>query len=62
MKSNTKIFLFAKMFLFCIGYVIIKDSKDVKVYSVNPSYLIFAKMNGYFEEINGNKYLILKQK
>ena len=25
----------------------------------NPSYLIFSRVNGYFEEINGNKYLTL---
>ena len=36
-----------------------KDSKYVKVYGVNPLYLIFNKMNGYFKEINGNKYLTL---
>ena len=39
-----------------IGYVTIKDSKYVKIYSVNPLYLFFNKVNGYFEEINGNKY------
>ena len=27
--------------------------------SINPSYLIFSKLNGYFEEINRNKYLAL---
>ena len=32
-----------------------KDSKYVKSNSVNPLYLIFIKVNGYFEEINGNK-------
>ena len=39
-----------------IWYVTIKDLKCVKIYSVNPLYLIFGKVNGYFEEINGNKY------
>ena len=39
--------------------MIIKDSKYVKINSVNPLYLIFNKVNGYFEEINGNKYLTL---
>ena len=34
----------------------IKDSKYVKIDSVNPLYLIFDKLNGYFEEINGGKY------
>ena len=33
--------------------------KDLKIYSVNPLHLIFNKMNGYFEEINGNRYLTL---
>ena len=37
----------------------IKDSKYVKINSVNPSYLIFSKVNRYFEEINENKYLRL---
>ena len=37
----------------------IKDSRYVKINSVNPLYLIFNKVNGYFEEINGNKYLTL---
>ena len=40
-----------------IGYVTIKDSKYVKIYSVNPLHLIFRFVNGYFEEFYGNKYL-----
>ena len=32
----------------------IKDSRYVKVSNVNPLYLIFNKLNGYFEEINGD--------
>ena len=31
----------------------------VKIYNVNPFYLIFRYVSGYFEEINGNKYLTL---
>ena len=31
--------------------------KYVKINNVNPLYLIFSKVNGYFEENNGNKYL-----
>ena len=31
--------------------------KHINIYSVNPLYLIFRYVNGYFEEINGNKYL-----
>ena len=49
-----------KNILICyIAYVTIKDSKYVKINSVNSLYLIFNKMNGYFKEINGNKYLTL---
>ena len=33
--------------------------KDLKICSVNPLYLNFGEVNGYFEEINGNKYLTL---
>ena len=33
--------------------------KYVNIYSVNPLYLIFKYVNGYFEEINGNEYLTL---
>ena len=45
--------------IYYIGYVTIKDLKYLKNSSVNPLYLIFNKVNGYFEEINGNKYLTL---
>ena len=31
----------------------------IKINSVNPLYLIFNKMNEYFEEIDENKYLSL---
>ena len=37
----------------------IKDSRYLKINSVNPLYFMFNKMNGYFEENNGNKYLTL---
>ena len=37
----------------------IKDLKYVKINGVTPLYLIFNKVNGYFEEINENKYLML---
>ena len=30
----------------------IKDSKYIKINSVNPLYLIFSKGNEYFKEIN----------
>ena len=43
--------------IYYIGYVTIK--KDLKVHIVNPLYLIFGNVNGYYEECNGNKYLTL---
>ena len=54
MESHTKIFLF-----YYIGYVTVKDLKFVKINSENSLYLIFSKVNGYFEEITKNKYLEL---
>ena len=37
----------------------IKDWKYVKIKRVNLLCFIFNRVNGYFEEINGNKYLTL---
>ena len=37
----------------------IKDLKYVKINGIIPSYLISSKVNGYFEEIDKNKYLTL---
>ena len=34
-----------------------KYSDYVKINSVNPLYLIISKLDGYFEEKNGNKYV-----
>ena len=45
------------IYFYYIGYVTIKEY--VKIYKTSPSYLIFRYVNGYFEEINGNKYLTL---
>ena len=45
--------------IYFIGYVTIKDSKYKKINGVIPSHFIFGKVNGYFEEINGNKELVL---
>ena len=44
-----------------MGYVKIKNSEYVKINSVNPLYLIINKVDGYFEKINGDKYLMLKK-
>ena len=45
--------------MFYIGYATIKDSKYRKIYSVNPFYLIFRNVNGFFEETNKSNYLTL---
>ena len=37
----------------------IKNSKYGKINSVNLLYIIFNKVNRYFEEFNGNEYLTL---
>ena len=54
MKSHTKI-----SFIYYVGYVTIKDLKYVKTTIVNTLYHIFSKVNGYFEEINKSKNLML---
>ena len=48
---------YKNILIYYIGYVTIK--KDPKIYIVNFLYLIFTNINGYFEETNGNKHLIL---
>ena len=50
------------IFIYFIGYVIIKDSKYVKTNSANLFYLIVSKVNGYFKKINKNEWLIIKAK
>ena len=45
-----------KNYLICyIGYVTIKEC--AKSYGLNSLYLTFKYVDGYFEVINGNKYL-----
>ena len=50
---------YRNILIYCIRYATIKDSKYVKINNANPLYLIFSKVNGYFEEINGSEYLTL---
>ena len=50
---------YKNILIYYIGYATIKDLKYVKVNSVNHSYLIFSKVNGYFAELNKSKYLTL---
>ena len=42
-----------------MGYLTIKGFKYVKINSANLLILTFSKVNGYFEEINKSKYLML---
>ena len=39
---------YKNILIYYIGYVTIKCSKYVKIYSVNPLYLIFRNVNGHF--------------
>ena len=51
--------LYKNILIYYIGYVTIKDSKFGKFYSVNPLYLVFRDINGYFDKINKSKCLTL---
>ena len=48
---------YKNILIYYIGYVTRK--KDQKFNSANPLYLLFLKVNGYFEEINENEHLSL---
>ena len=48
---------YKNILIYYIGYVTIK--KDLKIYNVNTLYLVFGNVNGYFDEINENKYQTL---
>ena len=50
---------YKNILIYYIGYTMIKDSKHIKINSVNPLFLIFSKVTEYFEEVEGNKYLTL---
>ena len=50
---------YKNVLIYFISYVTIKDSKYVKINSVNPFYLMFKTINTYFEEINRMKYLTI---
>ena len=43
--------------IYCIGYITMKYSDPVKINSVNPLYLVIGEIDGYIEELNGNKHL-----
>ena len=40
-------------------FIILTIKKDLTIYSVNALYSIFGKVNGNFEEINGNMHLMV---
>ena len=52
MKSHAKS-------IYYIAYATIKNSKYVKMNSVNPLNLVLNKLSGYFKVIDGSKYLTL---
>ena len=56
-KINEK--KYKNILIYYIGYVTLKGLRYVKINNVNPLHLIINKINGYFEEINGNKNLTL---
>ena len=43
--------------VYYIGYIIKKPQWNVN--SVNPLYLMIKKIKGHFEEVDGDKYLII---
>ena len=45
--------------IYYAGYLVVKSLSYIKINSVNLSYSIISKINGYIEESNENKYLIL---
>ena len=53
---------YINILIYCTAYITIKNSKYVIINSVNPLHIMFNRMNEYFEEINGNKYLTLVSK
>ena len=50
---------YKNILIYNIGYMTFKGLRYVKINSVNSLHIIINKINGYFEEINGNKYLTL---
>ena len=49
---------YKNILIYYIGYVMVKSLRHVKISSANPLYLI-NEINGYTEESNGNKSLML---
>ena len=50
---------YKNVLIYFISYATIKNSKYVKINSVNPFYLMFKTINAYFEEVDKMKYLTI---
>ena len=51
---------YKNILIYYIGYVTIKDSKYVKINSVNPLQLMINKVNGYFWICDDQRFEICK--
>ena len=47
--KNTNEKSYKNILIYNTGYITIKDLKYIKINSLNPLYLIFNKLNDYFE-------------
>ena len=50
---------YKNILIYYIEYVAIKDLKYLRISIINALYVIINKVNGYFEQINKNMYLML---
>ena len=48
---------YKSIFIYKIVYVTVKDLRYLTINSLKPLFLIFGEINGYFEQISGNKYM-----
>ena len=48
---------YKSIFIYKIVYVTVKDLRHLTINSLKPLFLIFGEINGYFEQISGNKYM-----
>ena len=51
-KTDEKLYKYKNILIYYIEYVTIKDSKYLKINSVNPLYLIINKVNGYLIKVS----------
>ena len=51
-KIEEKLYKYKNILIYYIEYVTIKDSKYLKINSVNPLYLIINKVNGYLIKVS----------